>query len=86
VREGYAYAGILVVDRPGEGPWVSDLWRDPDPAYAGAGSALLRWAAARLDGFGSLGLVVTVGNDRALRAYERVGFTIESTTRTVRLP
>lgn len=86
VRGGCAYAGILVVDRPGEGAWVSDLWRDPDPAYAGAGSTLLRWAAARLDGFDSLGLVVTVGNDPALRAYERVGFTIESTARTVRLP
>jgi len=86
VREGYAYAGILVVDRPGEGPWVCDLWRDPDPAYAGAGPALLHWAASRLNGFDSLGLVVTVGNDRALRAYERVGFTIESTIRTVRLP
>jgi RimJ/RimL family protein N-acetyltransferase len=86
VREGYAYAGILIVDRPGEGPWVCDLWRDPDPAYAGTGAALLRWAAAHLTGHTSLGLVVTVGNDRALRAYERVGFTIESTARTVRLP
>jgi hypothetical protein len=86
VREGYAYAGILVVDRPDEGPWVCDLWRDPDPAYAGAGTALLRWAASRLGEFDALGLVVTVGNDRALRAYERVGFTIESTARTVRLP
>jgi RimJ/RimL family protein N-acetyltransferase len=86
VREGYAYAGILIVDRPGEGPWVCDLWRDPDPAYAGTGAALLRWAASRLTGYASLGLVVTVGNERALRAYERVGFTIESTARTVRLP
>ena len=84
VRHGRSYGGILVVDRPGEGAWVCDIWRDPDPAYAGAGSALLRWAASRLDGFDSLGLVVTVGNDRALRAYERVGFTIESTAWTMR--
>ena len=86
VREGHAYGGILVVDRPGEGPWVCDIWRHPDPAYAGTGAALLRWAAARLDGFDSLGLVVTVGNDAALRSYERVGFVIESTAWTVRLP
>lgn len=83
---GYVYGGILIVDRPGEGPWVCDIWRDPGPEYAGTGGALLRWAAARLDGFDALGLVVTVGNDAALRAYERVGFTIESTAWTVRLP
>jgi ribosomal protein S18 acetylase RimI-like enzyme len=86
LREGYAYGGILVVDRPGEGAWVCDIWRDPNPEYAGTGAALLRWAAARLTGHASLGLVVTVGNDAALRAYERVGFAIESTAWTVRLP
>ena len=86
LREGYAYGGILVVDRPGEGAWVCDIWRDPNPEYAGTGAALLRWAASRLDGFDSLGLVVTVGNDAALRTYKRVGFTIESTARTLRLP
>lgn len=86
IRDGHVYGGILIVDRPGEGPWVCDIWRDPSPEYAGAGGALLRWAAARLDGFDSLGLVVTVGNDAALSAYERVGFAIESTAWTVRLP
>lgn len=86
VRDGHVYGGILIVDRPGEGPWVCDIWRDTSPEYAGTGAALLRWSAARLDGFMSLGLVVTVGNDAALRAYERVGFTLESTAWTVRLP
>ncbi len=86
VRDGYAYGGILVVDRPGEGAWVCDIWRDPDSAYAGAGASLLRWSASRLQGFPSLGLVVTVGNDRALRAYQRVGFEIESTAWRLRLP
>lgn len=86
VRDGYAYAGILIVDRPGEGAWVCDIWRDPDQAYAGTGSALLRWSASRLDGYGELGLVVTVGNDRALRAYERAGFTITSTAWRLRVP
>ena len=86
LRGGYVYGGILIVDRPGEGPWVCDIWRDPGPEYAGTGAAMLRWAAARLEGFDSLGLVVTVGNNAALRAYERVGFAIESTAWTVRLP
>jgi len=86
VRDGVAYGGILVVDRPGEGPWVCDLWRDPDPAHAGAGLALLHWAASRLRGFTSLGLAVTVGNDRAVRTYEKAGFARESTAWTVRLP
>lgn len=79
VRDGYAYAGILVVDRPGEGPWVCDIWRDPAAEYAGTGTALLHWAAGRLTGFDSLGLVVTVANIRARIAYERAGFVITST-------
>ncbi|MFM1966326.1 MAG: hypothetical protein RL134_2051 [Actinomycetota bacterium] len=86
VRDGAAYGGILIVDRPGEGAWVCDIWRDPDPAYAGTGAALLRWAASRLRGFDSLGLIVTVGNERALRVYERVGCAIQATAWTVRLP
>lgn len=86
VRDGHAYGGILVVDRPGEGPWVCDIWRDPSPSYSGAGVELLRWAASRLADQGSLGLVVTVGNDRALTAYRRVGFEIESTAWRLRAP
>ncbi|MBM3686466.1 MAG: GNAT family N-acetyltransferase [Actinobacteria bacterium] len=86
VRDGHVYGGILVVDRPDEGAWVCDIWRDPGTAYAGTGSTLLRWSASRLAGHDSLGLVVTVGNDAALRAYERTGFTIESTAWTIRLP
>lgn len=86
IRDDRAYGGILIVDRPGEGPWVCDLWRDPDPAYAGAGVRLLHWAASRLHGFDGLGLVVTVGNDAALRAYERAGFMRETTAWRLRLP
>jgi ribosomal protein S18 acetylase RimI-like enzyme len=40
----------------------------------------------RLIGHERISLVVTVGNDRALRAYERLGFTIESTAWRLRAP
>lgn len=86
VRDGYAYGGVLIVDRPDEGPWVCDIWRDPDPRYAGTGTALLHWAASRLVGHDTLGLVVTVGNDAALRSYERAGFVRETTAWRLRLP
>jgi len=86
VRDGVAYAGILVVDRPGEGAWVCDLWRDPSPEYAGAGGRLLAWSMDRLEDHDSLGLVVTVSNGSAMRAYARAGFAIESTAWTMRLP
>lgn len=86
LRDGRAYGGILIVDRPDEGAWVCDIWRDPDPEYAGTGVRLLLWATSRLHGFDSLGLVVTVGNDAALRAYERAGFTRETTSWRLRLP
>ena len=86
VRDGYPYGGVMIVDRPGEGPWVCDIWRDPDPRYSGTGTALLRRAASRLIGHDSLGLVVTVGNDAALRSYERAGFVRETTAWRLRLP
>jgi hypothetical protein len=86
VRDDYAYAGILVVDRPGEGAWVCDIWRDPAPEYAGSGEALLLWSASQLTDYGALGLVVTVANDRARRAYERAGCVITSTAWRFRAP
>ena len=85
-RDGYPYGGVIIVDRPDEGPWLCDIWRYPDPRYAGTGTALLRWAAWRLAGRDSLGLVVTVGNDAALRSYERAGFVRETTSWRLRLP
>lgn len=86
VRDGRPYGGVVIVDRPGEGAWVCELWRDPDPVYAGRGAAMLRWAASRLSGRDELGLVVTVGNDAALRAYERVGFVTVKTAWRLRQP
>lgn len=80
--------GLLVVDRAGEGPWVCDIWRDPRAEFAGVGRALLRWSCGRLAdaGYDRIGLAVTVSNSRALRMYVGMGFTVETTAWTVRLP
>ncbi len=80
--------GILVVDRPGEGPWISDIWRGPDPEFRGAGAALVAWSIGRLTraGYPSLGLAVSDANPRAREVYGRAGFILEQTAWTVRLP
>lgn len=80
--------GLIVVDRPDEGPWVSDIWRAGDPKFAGLGAAMLTWSMAQLaaGGYSHLGLAVTVSNVRAHRAYERLGFETVATSWTLRLP
>jgi GNAT superfamily N-acetyltransferase len=82
----------LVVDRPGEppygGPWVIDLFRDPDCPLKGIGAALLVAAmrAGAEAGLPGLSLVVTHGNDRAKRLYERLGFVEAEQGWTLLLP
>jgi hypothetical protein len=83
---------VLVVNRmPGEppsgGPWVSEIFRDPHPTYAGLGAALLRRALALLAvaGESTLGLAVTRGNP-ARRVYELVGLQHVSSSRKVLVP
>jgi len=80
--------GLLIVDRADEGPWISDVWRDPDYRCAGAGSALITQAAPilRALGYDALGLAVTCSNRPAVRAYTRLGFIRTSTAWTIRLP
>ncbi|NUU22142.1 MAG: GNAT family N-acetyltransferase, partial [Streptomycetaceae bacterium] len=73
-------AACLANDRPGTpplgGPWVTEVFRDPDPAYAGLGATALRLTLARAHAAGTpaLGLTVTEGNP-ARRTYEKLGFT-----------
>ncbi|WP_327063511.1 GNAT family N-acetyltransferase [Kitasatospora purpeofusca] len=74
-----AVAAVLAHDCPGapplEGPWISEVFRDPEPACRGIGSLLLRhvlWLSAEA-GLPALGLSVTAGNPAA-RHYERLGF------------
>lgn len=58
---------------PDEGPWISEVFRDP--TYRGVGSLLLRyvlWLSAQA-GLPALGLAATAGN-HAAGVYEMVGF------------
>lgn len=83
---------VLIVNRmpdhaiPG-GPWVTELFRDPDPAYRGLGTSLLNRAVRtlRLEGETSLSLVVTDGNP-ALEVYRRSGFDLVASRRKLLIP
>jgi len=84
---GRAVAVVLINDWPDEGPWVSEVFRDPDPRYAGIGTALLRralWHAADA-GVRAVGLAVTSGNP-AERVYARIGFRVTSTALNCVIP
>ena len=77
---GRALGACLVVDRGGPpphgGPWVLDVFRDPQATQRGIGAALIA-SSLRALAAGSapaLGLAVTHSNARALRLYRRLGF------------
>ncbi|MFB8275297.1 GNAT family N-acetyltransferase [Nocardia colli] len=76
---GTGIAAVLAHDCPGdppaEGPWISEVFRDPAPAYRGIGALLLRhvlWSSAEA-GLPALGLTATTEN-HAARVYENIGF------------
>ncbi|MEV6559429.1 GNAT family N-acetyltransferase [Nocardia sp. NPDC051756] len=76
---GVGVAAVLAQDCPGsppeEGPWISEVFRDPAPAYRGIGALLLRhvlWSSAEA-GLPALGLAATAGNPAA-QVYENIGF------------
>ena len=66
---------------------MTDVARDPDPRYAGTGSALLgRGLRVLFDaGETALSLVVTDGNPAA-RQYARMGFAEVAVSGRVRVP
>jgi ribosomal protein S18 acetylase RimI-like enzyme len=82
----------LVTDRPGEppdgGPWVLDVFRDPDDTAAGIGGAMLTHAARSLRsvGLAALSLAVTSGNERAIGLYRSLGFVEHGQSWTLALP
>jgi GNAT superfamily N-acetyltransferase len=71
---------------PTGGPWLTDLCRDPDPAYTGVGRMLLTevMRGCRDGGEVALSLAVTEGNS-ARRLYSDLGFAPVATTRKLRL-
>ncbi|MGO1054792.1 GNAT family N-acetyltransferase [Crossiella sp. CA198] len=92
VWDGEAVVGVIVVnDREGEppmfGPWISQVYRDPDPRYRGLGMVLLRRALAlgARAGLPAIGLAVTDGNP-ARRVYEKAGFRHTDESMTVLIP
>lgn len=83
---------VLIVNRmPGHatatGPWVTELFRDPDPSYRGFGTALLDRAirTLRSEGETSLSLAVTDGNP-AREVYLRSGFVPVASFRKLLIP
>lgn len=68
-------AAALVNETEADGPWLSDIFRDPGPRYSGLGATLLRIVIARATSAGlpTLGLAVTDTNP-ARAVYERLGF------------
>ncbi len=91
LTDGAVMAAIVVDLRPEPspygGPWISDIWVDPQYAGQGIGARLIGRAKHLLaeDGYTTLGLAVTHGNP-ARRVYERVGFTPALESWTVVLP
>lgn len=92
LRDDRVVAGVLVGgiphrEPPMGGPWIIDVFRDPNTRYAGLGTVMLRraLALATLHGLPALGLAVTEGNP-ARRVYERLGFRHLSSAISVIIP
>lgn len=90
-RDGRVLAGIAVTIRdeepPWGGPWIADIWRDPELRGTGVGQQLIRRSMELLheDGFQTLGLAVSAGNP-ARQAYVSCGFRLIEESQTVLLP
>jgi hypothetical protein len=84
---GRLVAICLINDFPDSGPWVTDVARLPDTAYAGLGALLLRRSMAQLaaEGRPTVGLAVSDGNP-ARRTYDRHDFVEVLESLTVKLP
>lgn len=90
--DGDIVGACLVVERTGDpphgGPWVIDIFRDPDCPARGVGTSLLSraLAAVREAGLSGLSLVVSHENAPARRLYSRLGFTEVDESWTLVLP
>ena len=79
-RRNDVVGACLVVDRPGEpphgGPWLLDVFRDPDDPAPGIGSAMLAYAArsARSASLSGITAEVADANERVRAFLTRMGF------------
>jgi GNAT superfamily N-acetyltransferase len=79
---GAIILGTVPGDPPRNGPWVIDVFRQP--GHPGVGRALVQRALALAE-VGTLGLIVTEGNDAARHLYESLGFRLLSSALVVQL-
>jgi GNAT superfamily N-acetyltransferase len=72
---------------PYGGPWVTELFRAPGPAFAGLGGLLLKRAIGRAaaNGLPAIGLVVTLHNP-AFGLYQAHGFRVIDRFQSVEIP
>jgi GNAT superfamily N-acetyltransferase len=90
--DGAPVGALLLTELPDDpvyagGPFVADVFRCPDPRWAGLGAALLRRGLAAVAAAGAVraGLSVTDGHP-AQRLYEELGFRIAYSRRTEQVP
>ncbi|MEP6665374.1 MAG: GNAT family N-acetyltransferase [Nocardioidaceae bacterium] len=92
LNDGKIVGACIVVDRDGEapegGPWVIEIFRDPESNVRGIGRSLLTAVlkAAKRSGLPSLSLAVSHSNTRAFELYEALGFADASESWTLALP
>src|SRR4051812_33724195 len=90
--DGVLAGACIVVGRAGEppdaGPWIVDVFRDPELGVKGLGAALIAGSltAARDDGLAGVGLAVTHANQTAYDVYRRLGFVDTAEAWTLALP
>ena len=89
---GQIVGACLVVDRagvpPDGGPWILDVFRDPDITVPGVGRSLLAavLSAAGRAGLPGVSLAVSHDNTRALGLYGALGFADAGESWTLALP
>jgi GNAT superfamily N-acetyltransferase len=89
---GRLAGACIVVQREGEppdgGPWIVDVFRDPEIDVHGVGAAMIcaSLRLARDAGRSAVGLAVTHANTQALEVYRTLGFADLSESWTLALP
>ncbi len=92
LHDGEIVGACIVVDREGSapegGPWVIEIFRDPESTVRGIGRSLMTAVLtdAKKSGLASVSLVVSHSNTRAFQLYESLGFTDAVQSWTLAVP